>query len=106
MRCPRTSSQPRQVPRARGRLCADPRRLPLPLPLPLPQACAELESRLAASERKVYALGKERDALRKSGDKLADASTLLKEKDDIIKQVGVCLCVGGGGGVWLRCVRA
>lgn len=48
---------------------------------------AEMETRLAATERKVYALTKERDALRKTGDKLADVNTLLKEKDDIIKQV-------------------
>ncbi|KAG2489635.1 hypothetical protein HYH03_011914 [Edaphochlamys debaryana] len=47
----------------------------------------EFEQRLAAAERKVYALTKERDALRKGAEKLADYSALIKEKDDIIKQV-------------------
>ncbi|EFJ48636.1 hypothetical protein VOLCADRAFT_90809 [Volvox carteri f. nagariensis] len=47
----------------------------------------EFEQRLAAAERKVYALTKERDALRKGSEKLADYGALVKEKDDIIKQV-------------------
>ncbi|GIL86742.1 hypothetical protein Vretifemale_14987, partial [Volvox reticuliferus] len=47
----------------------------------------EFEQRLAAAERKVYALTKERDALRKGAEKLADYGALVKEKDDIIKQV-------------------
>lgn len=37
----------------------------------------------------VYALSKERDALRRGTDKLSSATDLLKEKDDIIKQVPV-----------------
>ncbi|GLI69265.1 hypothetical protein VaNZ11_013798, partial [Volvox africanus] len=48
---------------------------------------SEFEQRLAAAERKVYALTKERDALRKGAEKLADYGALVKEKDDIIKQV-------------------
>lgn len=44
----------------------------------------------------VYALTKERDALRKGAEKLADYSALIKEKDDIIKQVrGSGGCVVG-----------
>lgn len=35
----------------------------------------------------VYAVSKERDALRKGAEKLADYGALIKEKDDIIKQV-------------------
>lgn len=35
----------------------------------------------------VYALTKERDALKRGNEKLADYSSLLKEKDGIIKQV-------------------
>ncbi len=35
----------------------------------------------------VYALTKERDALRKGSEKIADYSALIKEKDGIIKQV-------------------
>jgi hypothetical protein len=54
---------------------------------------SEFETRLAAAERKVYALTKERDALRKGAEKLADYGALIKEKDDIIKQV----CVEQGG---------
>jgi TATA element modulatory factor len=34
----------------------------------------------------VYALSKERDALRRGSDKLSSAAGLLKEKDDIIQQ--------------------
>lgn len=36
----------------------------------------------------VYALTKERDALKRGTEKLADYGALLKEKDEIIKQVG------------------
>ncbi|KXZ57009.1 hypothetical protein GPECTOR_1g911 [Gonium pectorale] len=50
-------------------------------------ARSEFESRLAAAERKVYALTKERDALRKGSEKLSEYGALIKEKDDIIKQV-------------------
>lgn len=46
----------------------------------------EFETRLAASDRKVYALSKERDALRRGNEKLATLSDLLKEKDAIISQ--------------------
>ena len=38
----------------------------------------------------VYALTKERDALRKGSEKIADYSALIKEKDGIIKQVSRC----------------
>lgn len=48
----------------------------------------EFEQRLAASERKVYALTKERDALRRGSEKLSTANDLVKEKDQIISQVG------------------
>ena len=48
---------------------------------------AECERRLGAAERKVYALAKERDALRRGSDKLSSAHDLLKEKDSIIAQV-------------------
>ncbi len=48
---------------------------------------AECERRLGAAERKVYALVKERDALRRGSDKLSSAHDLLKEKDSIIAQV-------------------
>lgn len=52
---------------------------------------AECERRLGAAERKVYALVKERDALRRGSDKLSSAHDLLKEKDSIIAQVSPCL---------------
>lgn len=48
---------------------------------------AEFEKRLGAAERKVYALTKERDALKRGNEKLGDYGNLLREKDDIIKQV-------------------
>ena len=48
---------------------------------------AECERRLGAAERKVYALVKERDVLRRGSDKLSSAHDLLKEKDSIIAQV-------------------
>ncbi|BDA43326.1 TATA element modulatory factor at C-terminar half [Coccomyxa sp. Obi] len=48
---------------------------------------AEFESRLGAAERKVYALTKERDALRRGTDKLNSINDLVKEKDAIIQQV-------------------
>eukprot|EP00270_Netrium_digitus_P013657 TRINITY_DN4566_c0_g1_i1.p1 TRINITY_DN4566_c0_g1~~TRINITY_DN4566_c0_g1_i1.p1 ORF type:complete len:796 (+),score=317.43 TRINITY_DN4566_c0_g1_i1:330-2390(+) len=47
----------------------------------------EYQHRLGAAERKVYALTKERDMLRREQSRRSDSSTLLKEKDDIIKQV-------------------
>lgn len=48
---------------------------------------SEFEQRLATAERKVYALTKERDALKKGAEKITEYSSLLKEKDGIIKQV-------------------
>ncbi|GLJ29771.1 hypothetical protein SUGI_0587940 [Cryptomeria japonica] len=47
----------------------------------------EYQQRLGALERKVYALTKERDTLRREQSRKSDASVLLKEKDEIIKQV-------------------
>ena len=47
----------------------------------------EFQHRLGAAERKVYALTKERDMLRREQGKKGDTSTLLREKDEIIKQV-------------------
>ena len=54
---------------------------------------AECERRLGAAERKVYALVKERDALRRGSDKLSSAHDLLKEKDSIIAQVCLSDCL-------------
>lgn len=51
------------------------------------QLTEEMEARLGASERKVYALTKEREMLRRGNEKLASANDLLKEKDNIIAQV-------------------
>ncbi|GAQ81518.1 hypothetical protein KFL_000820260 [Klebsormidium nitens] len=48
---------------------------------------AEYQHRLGTAERKVYALTKERDMLRRESSRKSDTSTLLKEKDEIIKQV-------------------
>ncbi len=50
---------------------------------------AEFEARLGAVDRKVYALTKERDALRRGADKLNSANDLVKEKDAIIQQAGL-----------------
>ncbi|XP_021652730.2 golgin candidate 5 isoform X2 [Hevea brasiliensis] len=47
----------------------------------------EYHQRVATLERKVYALTKERDALRREQNKKSDAAALLKEKDEIITQV-------------------
>ncbi|CAK9174584.1 unnamed protein product [Ilex paraguariensis] len=47
----------------------------------------EYHQRVAALERKVYALTKERDTLRREQNKKSDAAALLKEKDEIINQV-------------------
>ena len=46
----------------------------------------EYEVRLGVSERKVYALSKERDMLKRGQDKLTSANDLVKEKDHIIAQ--------------------
>ena len=56
----------------------------------LETARQEFETRLAASDRKVYALSKERDALRRGNEKLGAIQDLLKEKDDMITQVRAC----------------
>ncbi|GMI82079.1 golgin candidate 5 [Hibiscus trionum] len=47
----------------------------------------EYHQRVSTLERKVYALTKERDTLRREQNKKSDAAALLKEKDEIIKQV-------------------
>ncbi|XP_071712242.1 golgin candidate 5-like [Rutidosis leptorrhynchoides] len=47
----------------------------------------EGHQRVSNLERKVYALTKERDTLRREQNKRSDAAALLKEKDDIITQV-------------------
>ncbi|PKI67863.1 hypothetical protein CRG98_011762, partial [Punica granatum] len=47
----------------------------------------EYHQRVATLERKLYALTKERDALRREQNKKSDAAALLKEKDEIINQV-------------------
>ncbi|KAG6543726.1 hypothetical protein Mapa_014910 [Marchantia paleacea] len=47
----------------------------------------EYQQRIGAAERKVYALTKERDMLRREQSRKNDSSILLKEKDEIIKQV-------------------
>ncbi|KAJ3670842.1 hypothetical protein LUZ60_008268 [Juncus effusus] len=47
----------------------------------------EYHQRVSSLERKVYALTKERDTLRREQNKKSDAAALLKEKDEIITQV-------------------
>ncbi|TVU00556.1 hypothetical protein EJB05_54019 [Eragrostis curvula] len=47
----------------------------------------EYHQRVATLERKVYALTKERDTLRREQNKKSDAAALLKEKDEIISQI-------------------
>ncbi|XP_026661365.2 golgin candidate 5-like isoform X2 [Phoenix dactylifera] len=47
----------------------------------------EYHQRVASLERKVYALSRERDTLRREQSKKSDAAALLKEKDEIINQV-------------------
>ncbi len=47
----------------------------------------EFEARMGVSERKVYALTKERDMLKRGQEKLTSATDLVKEKDNIIAQV-------------------
>ncbi|KAK4479604.1 hypothetical protein RD792_015127 [Penstemon davidsonii] len=47
----------------------------------------EYHQRVATLERKVYALTKERDTLRRENNRKSDAAALLKEKDEIITQV-------------------
>ncbi|XAR67703.1 hypothetical protein NMG60_11002578 [Bertholletia excelsa] len=47
----------------------------------------EYHQRVATLERKIYALTKERDTLRREQSKKSDAAALLKEKDEIINQV-------------------
>ena len=50
----------------------------------------EYEARLGTAERKVYALSKERDMLKRGTEKLSSATETLKEKDNIIAQVLIC----------------
>ncbi|KAJ8512595.1 hypothetical protein OPV22_003029 [Ensete ventricosum] len=47
----------------------------------------EYHQKVSYLERKVYALTRERDALRREQNKKNDATALLKEKDEIISQV-------------------
>lgn len=47
----------------------------------------EMTERVAAAERRVYALTKERDMLRKETERKGDSAMLLREKDNIIKEV-------------------
>ncbi|XP_076902744.1 golgin candidate 5-like [Bidens hawaiensis] len=47
----------------------------------------EYHQRVSTLERKVYALTRERDTLRREQNKKSDAAILLKEKDEIITQV-------------------
>ncbi|MED6140099.1 hypothetical protein PIB30_089928 [Stylosanthes scabra] len=47
----------------------------------------EYHQKVAILERRVYALTKERDTLRREQSKKSDAAALLKEKDEIINQV-------------------
>lgn len=47
----------------------------------------EYHQRVSSLERKVYALTKERDTLRREQNKRSDVAALLKEKDEIITQV-------------------
>ncbi|XP_031277721.1 golgin candidate 5 [Pistacia vera] len=47
----------------------------------------EYHQRVGTLERRVYALTKERDTLRREQNKKSDAAALLKEKDEIINQV-------------------
>ncbi|KAG5229185.1 golgin candidate [Salix suchowensis] len=47
----------------------------------------EYHQRVSTLERKVYALTKERDTLKREQNKKSDAAALLKEKDEIINQV-------------------
>ncbi|XP_008789324.2 golgin candidate 5 isoform X2 [Phoenix dactylifera] len=47
----------------------------------------EYHQRVASLERKVYALTRERDTLRREHSRKSDAAALLKEKDEIINQV-------------------
>ncbi|KAG1346719.1 golgin candidate 5 [Cocos nucifera] len=47
----------------------------------------EYHQRVASLERKVYALTRERETLRREQSKKSDAAALLKEKDEIISQV-------------------
>lgn len=53
---------------------------------------SEFEQRLAAAERKCFQLQKEKDALRKTASKSADMDAIIKEKDDLAKQVSMLLC--------------
>ena len=62
----------------------------------------EAEARLGAAERKVYALTKERDALRRGADRLVSANDLVKEKDAIIQQARAWPTIGSSVSWLLR----
>eukprot|EP00898_Chlorokybus_atmophyticus_P006683 jgi/Chlat1/7015/Chrsp56S06690 len=47
----------------------------------------EFTQRVGAAERKIYALTKERDMLKRDANRRSDTSTLVQEKDEIIKQI-------------------
>eukprot|EP00850_Spirogloea_muscicola_P023114 SM000329S12577 [mRNA] locus=s329:100171:106397:- [translate_table: standard] len=47
----------------------------------------EFQTRVGAAERKVYALTRERDMLRREQSRRTDTSALLKQKDEMIKQI-------------------
>eukprot|EP00873_Tetraselmis_striata_P032919 jgi/Tetstr1/453183/TSEL_040200.t1 len=48
----------------------------------------EFETRLGAAERKVYALTKERDALKRGAERLANMEGILKQKDEAVRAAG------------------
>uniref|UniRef100_A0A9I9EJG1 Uncharacterized protein n=1 Tax=Cucumis melo TaxID=3656 RepID=A0A9I9EJG1_CUCME len=47
----------------------------------------EYHQRVSVLEKKIYALTKERDSLRREQNRKSDVAALLKEKDEIINQV-------------------
>lgn len=51
------------------------------------EAKKQLQSKIEAAERKIYALTKERDVLKRQNDGVGSTNSLLKEKDNMIKQV-------------------
>ena len=65
----------------------------------------EFEARIGASERKVYALTKERDMLKRGQEKLTSATDLVKEKDNIIAQVDTLHLLTLAEQIWLFDLR-
>lgn len=51
--------------------------------------CSSFAERLAAAERKAYALKKERDALKKASEQSDGLAAKLREKDEMIQEVRV-----------------